>query len=81
MGYFRGVPRKEGVDYGCLVRCSIRILLTVLRTLHLSVPVSNLPLLIKQAKQDIDGLGLTAYTILGHVGDGKYPHFIPGPHF
>ena len=35
------------------------------------MPVSNLPQLVAETKQDLDSIGLTS-TIVGHVGDGNF---------
>lgn len=35
------------------------------------VPVSNLPQLVAETKEDLDSIGLTS-TIVGHVGDGNF---------
>ena len=40
-----------------------------------SVPVSKLPQLVYETKQDIESSGLVS-TIVGHVGDGAYPQFL-----
>ena len=39
--------------------------------LHFSVPVSKLPELVYDTKQDIASMGLIS-TIVGHVGDGNF---------
>lgn len=38
-----------------------------------SVPISKLPQLVYETKQDLQRLGLVS-IVLGHVGDGWYPH-------
>lgn len=54
-------------QYACTRSCG------VVDELYLSsVPVSRLPDLVYETKQDIQELGLVS-TIVGHVGDGQCP--------
>ena len=67
-----GPSGYAGMDHRCLVRVRRRCMMFCLMTcLFASVPVSRLPQLVQETKEDLRRAGID-HTIVGHVGDGQY---------